>query len=158
MKKCSCITGFYDFDLVQDKCSDILYIDRSTWQTGAEYSTTPEYTLDIKFPSGETNSYSVTVGTPLHLDLGSCVTPGVYTFSVDSCQDTWTKRTSILCLLWCGYLRAVAKRGIDDSITRSIRERLEYIPTLVETDFVAAQELTETVTRDLKKINCGCQC
>ena len=126
--------------------------------TGPEYLSTPEYTVNVKAPSGETSSYNVTVGTPLHMNLGTCVTPGVYTFSVESCQDNYTKRTSILCLLWCGYLRAVAKRGIDDVVVRSIRERLDYIPTLVETDFVAAQELTETVTRDLRKINCHYQC
>jgi hypothetical protein len=156
--KCSCIVGYFDFDLVQDKCSDIIYLDRSNWMAGPEYSSTPTYTLKIKAPHGDTSTHNVTVGTPLHLNLGSCVTPGVYTFSVESCQDVYTKRTSILCILWCGYLRAVAKRGIEDSVVRSIRERLEYIPSLVETDFVAAQELTETVERDLRKINCNCQC
>lgn len=156
---CSCIRGTYDFDLA-GKCSDLLYIDRSTWQTGPEYTSIPEYTVAIKFPSGENKSYNVKVGTPLHLDLGQCVPPGVFEFKVDSCTDTYFKRTAILCSLECGYLKAAAKigKGVEIPFLRSIRERLDYIPTLVETDFIAAQELTETVIQDLKKSNCDCGC
>lgn len=163
MSKCACIRETYDFDLIQTSCSNITYIDRSSYQEGADYTDTPGYTVTVKSPSGGTTDYQVTKGIPLHLNLGTCVTPGVYTFTVHSCIDTYSKRVAILCSLWCGYLKAVAKLanravGIDRSAIKSIRERLEYIPLIANTDHETATNLTETVVRDLKKINCECAC
>lgn len=154
---CACIRKFYDFDIVDTgDCSDVLYIDRSDFQEG--YTGIPSYTLTIENSRGEKTEHSVTQGIPLHLDF-SCK-PDVYTFQVTSCTEVFTKRTAILCELWCGYLKAVAKlgKGVEYETVRSIRERLEYIPLIANTDFETAIHLTRTVQRDLLRINCECSC
>ena len=157
---CACIRGSFDFDLIQDVCSDIVYRDRSTWQQGEEFSETPSYTLTIEDPSGKKTDHTVTVGTPLHLNLGECVTPGIFSFEVVSCADKYTKKVAIVCSLWCGYLRSFAKigKGVDVPFLRSIRERIEHIERIAGTDFVSAQQLTDDVARDIRKINCECAC
>lgn len=154
---CACIRKYYDFDIIDNgKCSDVIYLDRSDFQEG--FQGTPEYTLSIENSRGDVTEHQVTVGTALHLDF-TCK-PDVYTFKVTSCKENFYKRTAILCELWCGYLKAVAKigRGVEYETVRSIRERLEYIPLIVNTDFDTAVRLTETVERDLKRINCECKC
>lgn len=158
--KCSCIRKDFDFDLSQDVCSDITYQDRSVFQEGVDAATVLSYTLDVTDPGGYTKSYDVTVGTPLHLDLGTCVTPGVYTFSTAPCDEVFTKKAAILCTLWCGYLRAFAKigRGVDTAFVREIRTNLERIQQVVNSDTDTAVILTEKVIRDLKRVNCECAC
>lgn len=155
---CNCIVDVYDFEITQDACDRIYYHDRSTWgktEAGAKVG----YTLKVTDPTGSVTSYQVIAGVPLKLELGNCAIPGVYDFEVESC-DNFAKKYPIVCSLWCGWLKAVAKLGgaIDVSIITSIRERIEYILKVSSTDFNTARDLTETVIRDLKKINCECSC
>jgi hypothetical protein len=158
--KCACIRRFYDFDLQETNCSKIVYSDRSDFQQGDEYTDTPSYTLNLTSPDGSTSSYNVTVGTGLTIDLGKCTLPGIYEFSVTSCTEVFTKRVPIICSLYCGYLKAVAKlgKGVEVEMLRSIRERLEYITQIASTDFVTASFLIDSVSRDLERINCDCSC
>jgi hypothetical protein len=157
--KCACIRDTYDFDLVQTRCDEILYIDRSTFQEGAEYSSTPSYELYVTFPDGSIKEYSVTKGTPLKLDLGDCPLQGIYTFKAYSCTDSFTKRTAVVCRLYCGWLKAVAKLGqLDIETIRSIRERLDYAVEISSTDFITAAKILDSTSRDLDRINCSCQC
>lgn len=155
---CSCINGWYDFDLIYSSCKKILYIDRSVWMVGKDFSS-PQYILTVTNEGGYSKQYEYT-GTPLYLDFGDCPTPGTYTFSVETCGEPFQKRKALLCTLQCGYLRAVAK--IDDlhqDLVTSIRERINQIDHLVShSDFLTASELTDTVVRDLKRINCDCSC
>lgn len=157
--KCSCIVGSYDFSLDQTNCSDIIYLDHSTWQQGADFASPPTYTLSIEDSGGKVTTHEVTVGTPLHLKDLAC-TPGVFQFSTISCTKKVTKKVAIICNLWCGWLRAVSKLGeVDAEIVRSIRVRLEYISLAVSYgDTQTAVELISSVTRDLKRINCSCEC
>lgn len=156
--KCSCIRGTYDFFLDQTQCSNVIYLDHSTWQEGPDYGT-PTYTLSIEDNGGNITEHSVTQGVPLYLDL-SC-SSGVYTFSVVSCLDTFTKDVAILCSLECGYLKATAKlgRGVEVETLRSIRERIDFIKQSVGFgDIDTARDLTQSVEFDLKQINCSCKC
>lgn len=157
--KCSCIRGNFDFYIEQNQCSKIIYHDRSTWQTGSEYITPPTYTLNVKDQGGFTKQFQIIVGVSTELDLGKCP-EGIYTFSVTSCTETFTKWAAILCNLYCGYLKAISKigKGIDVEIVRSIRERLEYIEQTVNGDFLTAKSLVASVEIDLKHINCLCSC
>ena len=154
--QCSCIKEF-DFDLIQTNCRDIIYLDRSLFQDGPGYSKT--YTLNITSQS-VTKSYTVTAGIPLHLDLGGCVDPAVYTFYVDSCTDRFTKKAAIICTLECGWLKAVAKlgQGVDSKVIKELREDIDYISLIANTDYKTAVSLTENVQRRLKQINCDCSC
>lgn len=154
---CDCIRKF-SFDLQQDTCESILFVDRSEWQVGG--SSSPSYNLKLTFPDGTTKTFNVVVGLPTRLDLGKCVPPGVYGIEVSNC-DTFTANVAITCSLWCGWLKAVTKigKGIHIEIIRSIRERIEWIESLVTYgDVITAQALTNTVERDLKRINCDCSC
>lgn len=154
MSQCACIQEF-DFDLIQTNCRDIIFIDHSTFQIGGNKT----YTLHIESQSG-TKTYTVQAGTPLHLDLGGCVDPSVYTFWAESCQYKVTKKAAIICTLWCGWLKSTAKigRGVDSNTVKNIRENLEYISLIANTDYRTATELTKEVTRIIKSINCDCSC
>lgn len=159
---CSCINGVYDFDLhlAEGNCKTITYIDRSVWMVGPDYPKVPSYTFTVTDSEGNSKEFTHTVGIPTVLDLGDCVSPDVYTFSVSTCIDNYTKAKPILCSLWCGYLRAVKKR---DSVTvqdlRDIRERIEYIEQLVSYgDIMSARQLVQIVSRNLRRINCNCGC
>lgn len=156
---CSCIKGLYDFDLTYTSCGDIRYHDRSTWMAGPGYSG-GQYQVTMTAPSGSETTFDVIVGQPVSLDLGDCVEPGVYTFAVTSCEETFTKQKAILCKLWCGWLRAVSKLGtIETQTIRDIREKIEYIDNAVSFgDIETAQALVKSVTMSLKKINCECSC
>lgn len=160
MGNCACIRSSYDFDLVQTKCSSITYIDRSVWQSGAEYSDTPSYVLNLTLPDGSTKTYDVTVGTPTHIDLGNCVAAGIYEFSVVSCTEKYSKKIAIICSLYCGWLRAINKlgQGVEIETIRSIRERLEYIEVISSSDILTAAALINSVERDIDKISCQCVC
>lgn len=156
-QKCSCLKGTYDFLITQTRCGEVTYLDRSEWQTGAEFVSAPEFQLSIKFPDGSTRTYDGTVGTPIDLNLGECVEPGVYTASVTSCLDTYSKKFAITCSLWCGFLKSVAKVGYTDHI-RDIKERIERAEISAATDFVTAISLIKSVKRDLERIDCSCGC
>lgn len=159
MSKCSCILGTYDFSLDQTACSDIIYQDRSVFQTGADFVSPPTYTLSIEDSGGKITEHKVTVGVPLHLDL-SCAS-GVYKFTVVSCTEVFYKYVAIVCQAECGYLRAVAKlgRGVEVEILRSIRERIEYVKQAVGFgDIETARDLLKTIDRDISMINCSCKC
>lgn len=160
MSQCSCIKKDYDFSLSQVSCSSIIYTDRSTWDSGPDYALTPSYTLVVETPSGGEKEFEITVGTSTKLDLGDCPT-GIYKFSVTTCTDKFYKHTAILCNLWCGYLKAFAKigKGVDNQFIRDIRERLESIPMSVSYgDIITAQQDTEFVTRELRRVECSCSC
>lgn len=156
--KCGCIRNDFDFDLNQVNCSKITYTDKSTFQSGEDYTTTPTYTLNLILPDGSEKSYEVTVGTPLDLNLGDCVQPGIATFSVTTCTDKWTKRAALICSLWCGYLKAAAVLGISSSKLKEIREDIQDIEIIASSDFITTAKLIEKVDRELDRINCRCQC
>jgi hypothetical protein len=158
---CACIRDTYDFDLNQADCTDIIYQDRSTFQAGPQYTSPPFYTLNVTDPGGVVKTYEVTSGIPLHLNLGKCLEPGVYTFSVDSCTENFTKKVAILCSIECGYLRAITKigKGVDVDIVRSIRERIEYAKLSTSFgDINTARELVQSIILDIRRINCECTC
>jgi hypothetical protein len=156
---CSCIKGVYDFDLTYTSCADIRYIDRSVWMAGPGY-TGGQYEVKMSGPGGDTRTFDIVVGQTAVLDLGNCVTPGVYTFEVTSCETVFTKQVAITCQLWCGWLRAVAKLGsLDTATVRTLREHLEYIDYAVSYgDIETAQTLVKSVSSGLAKINCECSC
>lgn len=156
---CSCIRGIYDFDLLFTSCADLRYVDRSVWMAGPGY-TGGVYEVEVEAPSGAISTFTHVVGETTVLDWGKCVPPGIYTFRVKSCQETFEKKVPVLCKLWCGWLRAVAKLETFGSDTiREIREQLEMIPFAVSYgDITTAQALTAAVDRRLTKINCECSC
>lgn len=150
---CACIR-YFDFDITEPTCKSIIYIDRSSFQGSGGY------TLTLIHPDGTKSNYEVS-NIPLHIDLGTCVPAGVYEFTTSTCGETFSKKFPILCSLECGYLKASAKlgRGIEIESLRSIRERIDRIRELVSYgDIDSAVELTQSVERDLKKINCSCTC
>lgn len=157
-QKCGCIRNDYDFDLKQVSCSKIVYTDKSTFQQGEDYTLTPQYTLNLTLPDGSMKSYTVTVGTPLNLDLGDCVEPGIAEFSVTSCLSTFTKRAALSCQLWCGLLKAAAVEGITSDRIRELREDILDFELTASTDFITATKLLDKITRDLDRINCRCSC
>ncbi len=160
--RCSCIKGDFDFSLEESSCGAIYYVDRSTWMTGPDYDPVRSYELNITHPSGNTTTHTVVVGIPLLLDLGNCPTPEVYTFSVESCTDEFTKDYPILCTLNCGYLKAAAKlgsAGVNSTVLRDISEGLDRIRELVSYGAIeAAKGLLTNITSKLKSINCDCSC
>lgn len=159
-KKCACIRKDFDFDLIGSKCSDIVYVDHSTFQEGPDYSDFPTYTLSIEDPNGSVTSHQVTKGIPLHLNFGKCVVPGVYTFSADSCTEKFYKKAVITCTLWCGYARVAAKLGkaVDSVTLRSIRERIESAEGSASNDFLTAAAHINAAERLIERYDCGCAC
>lgn len=157
-QKCGCIRNDYDFSLKQDSCSKITYTDHSTFQTGAEYTSTPSYTLNVTLPDGSLKTYTVTVGTPLELELGDCVQSGIAEFSVISCDKKFTKRAALTCQIWCGYLRVAAIHGIGSDKLKSIREDIQDAELTAATDFITAAKLIEKIDRELDRLNCRCSC
>lgn len=159
--RCSCITNFFDFTLDELSCGSIYYIDRSTWQEGAEYTAEKTYELKIEHPDGHESVHQVTVGVPLKLDLGECVRPEMYRFSTVSCTKEYFKDYPILCALRCGYLKAAAKlgAGVHVGVLREIRENTDRIQELTSYgDIESARALLEIVSTKLKSINCDCSC
>lgn len=154
MPKCSCILEF-DFDILQMDCKNIQYWDRSRFQAGGEKT----YTLNIKSQSG-TKSYTVVSGIPLHLDLGECVDPAVYTFWVDSCTERFTKKAAITCQLDCGWLKAVAKigKGVKSETIKDLREDIDYVSLIANSDYSTAVKLVDNISRRLRQLECDCFC
>lgn len=149
---CACIRK-YDFDLSYSSCKDLLYIDRSEFQTPGNY------TLQVIDEAGSIKEYPVTPGIPVRLTIGDCA-QGIYTFKVpQNCQHEIYKKVAVLCNVKCGWLRAVAKLGAEHEMIRSLDDRIAQIDYAVRDDRITvAQQLMETVIRDLKRINCECSC
>ena len=134
-------------------CEDIQFTDRSTWQSGGG-----SYSLSIFDEEGHETTYQVIAGQPTYINLGKCA-EGIYTLKATSCTKTHIKSVAILCNLKCGWLRAVSKLGAEDSMVKSIDERLSFIDYAVRYDDIkTAKDLLKTVKRDLRRINCQCEC
>lgn len=158
MSKCGCIRGTYDFSLQQTRCDHIIYTDLSTFQEGSEYTLTPSYELKVTLPDDSIKTYTVTSGTPLDLEFGECMEPGIAIFEVVSCTEKFTKRVALTCSWWCGYLKAASSQGISAEKLKSIREDIQDVELIASTDFITASKLGDKITRELERINCRCSC
>lgn len=150
---CVCIRK-YDFDLSYTSCKDLVYVDRSEFQS--EGGT---YTLQVINETGNVKEYpNILPGVPVRIDIGKC-TSGIFTFAVVLCDKDYSKKRAVLCLEKCGWLKAVAKLGAENPMIRSLDDRISQIDYAVRDDRITvAQDLLVTVRRDLKRINCECAC
>lgn len=149
---CGCIRN-YDFDLYYTSCKDLSYIDHSEFQTPGG-----SYTLQVIDETGGIKEYSVSPKIPVRLTIGDCA-QGIYTFKVLNCDNDFAKKRAVLCNVKCGWLKAVSKLGAEHPMIRSLDDRINQIDQAVRDDMITvAQELLDTVKRDLKRILCECEC
>lgn len=115
--------------------------------------------MEVIDESGAVKEYpGVLPGVPVRISIGSC-SSGIFVFKVVSCDKVYSKNRAVLCNEKCGWLKAVAKLGAEHAMIRSLQDRIDQVDYAVRDDRITvAQDLLETIRRDLKRINCECIC